>query len=110
MRNELEKLEDVRDTFVGTFVKFSIKNGYKGIERTVLLKDIKDVNGKILTDHLRFNLTKGFQELNLAENDTIQFDARIKEYEKGYKGYREDIYKPIEIDYKLSHPTKMRKI
>ena len=33
-----------------------------------------------------------------------------KIYEKGYKGYRDDVYKPIELDYKLSHPTKIEKI
>jgi len=110
MRTELEKMDEVRDTFTGTFVKFSTKNGYKGIEKTVLLKDIKDMSGRIMTDHLWFNFTKGFSELNLIENDVVQFDARVKEYEKGYRGYRDDVYKPIETDYKLSHPTKIRKI
>jgi len=41
----------------------------------------------------------------------IQFDARVKSYIKGYRGYRDDIYdKPLSIDYKLSHPTKIKKI
>jgi len=35
----------------------------------------------------------------------------IKEYYKGYAGYKEEVQweKPIEQDYKLSHPTKIRR-
>lgn len=31
-------------------------------------------------------------------------------YEKGYKGYKDDVYKPVEKDFKLSYPTKIKKI
>ena len=81
-----------------------------GIEYTVLLTDIKDMQGNTITDHLWFNLTKGFEKLNLQENEIIKFDARVKSYMKGHKGYRDDVYKPIEKDYKLSHPTRIAKI
>ena len=108
MRKELESIEDVRATFIGTFVRKGYKNGYKGVEPTLLLKDVKDINGKYITGHLWFNYTKGFQKLGeLKEGDIIKFDARSKCYEKGYKGYRIDVYCPIEIDYKLSHPSKI---
>ena len=111
MRKELEKIEDVRDTFVGTFVRKGTKNGYKGPLPTLLLTNIiRKSDGKHMTDHLWFNLTKAFQKANLKEGDQVQFNARVKEYEKGYKGYREDVYVPIEYDYKLSHPTKVIKL
>lgn len=109
MRNELEKIKEVRGTFIGIFIRKSSKNGYRGPEPTLLLKDVRDLNGKYITDHLWFNYTKGFQKLgSLKEGDIIQFDARSKPYEKGYKGYRDDVYCPIETDYKLSHPTKIK--
>ena len=111
MRKALEEIEDIRGTFVGTFVRKGSKNGYKGPEPTLLLKDVKDLSGKYITDHLWFNYTKGFQKLGeLKEGDVVQFDARSKAYEKGYKGYRIDVYCPIELDYKLSHPTKIKKV
>lgn len=110
MRKKLSNIEGVRDTFTGVFERFGIKNGWNGIEKTVLLKDIKNKNGDVVSDHLWFNLTKGFEKLQLKEGDVVQFDARVKEYYKGYKGYRDDIYKPIEKDYKLSHPTKIKKV
>lgn len=111
MRKDLTKYTETRGTFTGVFVREGSKNGYKGPEPTILLKDIKNKEGVLLTDHLWFNYTKQFKALGkLNEGDLIQFNARCKEYEKGYKGYRNDVYKPIETDYKLSHPTKIIKL
>jgi len=110
MRKELSKMEDVRDTFTGTFVRFGEKNGYKGPVPTVLLKSVHDNSGREVCDHLWFNLTKGFAALDLKGGELVEFRARVKEYFKGYMGRREDVYVPIEADYKLSHPTKLRVI
>jgi hypothetical protein len=111
MRQELRKMNDVRATFRGTFVRYGTKTNWHGYpEKTILLKDIKDTSGKVVTDHLWFNCTLGFQKLALNENDEVVFDARVKDYIKGYRGYREDVYdKPVEVDYRLSHPTKIHK-
>ena len=107
MRKELKKINDVRATFTGTFERYGFKSGWYMPERTVLLKDIRNANGKIVTDHLWFNLTKGMESLGeLLEGQTIQFDARVKPYIKGYAG--RDAYEPQSIDYKLSHPTKIK--
>jgi hypothetical protein len=63
-----------------------------------------------VADHLWFNYTKGFQALGiLVEGDVIEFYARVREYTKGYVNYREMIDER-EIDYKLSYPTKFRKV
>jgi hypothetical protein len=103
-------LNDVRATFRGTFVRYGTKKGWKGYpEKTILLKEIKDATGKIVTDHLWFNCTVGFNKLILNEGDAVEFNARVKDYIKGYRGYREEVYKPVEVDYRLSHPTKIRK-
>lgn len=111
MRKELTRYIEIRGTFTGTFIRKGMKNGYKGPLETILLGNIRNENGDILTDHLWFNMTKGFKSLGkLEEGDIIQFNARCKGYEKGYKGYRDDVYKPIEKDFKLSHPTKIKKL
>lgn len=109
MRKTLKAIgNQTRHTFTATFARFGTKNGYMGIEKTVLLQNIKDENGNLISDHLWFNYTTGFAKLRLKEGMHIQFNARVAEYEKGYKGYREDVYVPIEIDYKLSYPTKIK--
>jgi hypothetical protein len=110
VRKNLKQLEEVRTSFTGVFVRFGTKSGWKGLVDTVLLKAIKNDQGRLMTDHLWFNKTKGFEKVELQEGDVVRFDARVKEYEKGYKGYREDVCKSIEIDYKLSHPTRIEKI
>ena len=103
------QLNGVRRRFTGTFVRMGTKHGWKGcVENTILLKDIKDSFGKIVCDHLWFNLTKEFGSLTLKEGTVVSFDARVKSYYKGYQGYREDVDKPVEMDFKLSHPTKVQ--
>ena len=114
MRNKLKKLEDFRGEFIGTFERFGTKTNFKGYpETTILLINIKNANNKIISDHAWFNDTKGFRNLvGLEKGDKIKFTARVKQYYKGYAGYREEIQweKPIELDYRLSHPTKIQKI
>ena len=113
MREKLKNIEEVRGTFTGIFERYGKKNGWRGaIEETILLKEIKDINGDYVTDHLWFNRTKNFDKIGpLEKGDIIQFNARSKAYVKGYKGFKKDIYnKPLELDYKLSNPTKIKKI
>ena len=112
MRNELMAIgSEERHTFKGVFERFGMKRGWKGrTETTVLLTDIRDTEGDKITDHLWFNLTKGFCQAHLKQGDIIQFEARVDTYLKGYQGYRTDVYKPIELDAKLSRPTKIKKV
>ncbi|MDD4377756.1 MAG: hypothetical protein PHH48_06440 [Eubacteriales bacterium] len=110
MRVEMCENEGNRGLYTGEFVRTGIKNGYKGILQTVLLKNVKDSSGKIVTDHLWFNMTKGFESLNLQVGDVVEFRGKVERYIKGYKGYRDDVDKPLEEDFKLSRPTKVRRI
>ena len=112
MRTNLKPLDNQRMKFTGTFERFGQKTNYKGYpEKTVLLKDIKDASGRIVTDLLWFSYLKQFQALGeLQEGDVIEFHARVREYVKGYRGYREDAMfeNPPRIDYRLSHPTRFK--
>jgi hypothetical protein len=111
MRTALEAREEERATFQGTFARYGTKHGWQGREeKTVLLKDICDQTGKRICDHLWFNMTKAFALLNLQPGECVEFDARVKAYLKGYQGRRDDVWKLVEVDYKLSHPTKVRKV
>jgi hypothetical protein len=109
MRTGLKKELGNRKKFSGLFVRLGRKAGFNGYsQETVLLKNIIDLeNGVVVTDHLWLNLTKGFEELNVKEGMALEFEARIKEYTKGYvnKHFKSDRQKK---DYKLSHPTKFK--
>jgi hypothetical protein len=110
MRNKLKKDTGVRKRFTGVFVKTGKKINFKGYsEDTLLLKNIVDVESKeVVADHVWFTYTKGFDALGtLGEGVRLEFDARIKEYTKGY------VNKALGInnqkhDYKLSNPTKIK--
>jgi len=111
MRGALKSLEGVRTAFRGTVAQFGVKSGYTGRDLpTLMLKDVRDSTGNLVTDHVWFIVGKQLAALHLQIGDVISFYARVTAYEKGYKGYREDVYKPIEIDYRLSNPTKITKI
>lgn len=79
-------------------------NGYR--EETILLKDVIDLeDNERVTDHLWLNFTKAFEAAKVKEGMTIDFEARVKEYSKGYVNRRYKIDQQNK-DYKLSHPTK----
>ncbi|MFA5731701.1 MAG: hypothetical protein WC934_06825 [Acidithiobacillus sp.] len=104
MREKLKNRYNERSRFQGTFIRFGVKHGYKHQETTVLLCNIYDLEKNLLTDHLWFNFTSEFKRLwtieNLHVGHIIEFNARIKKYEKGYN-------ENITIDYHLSHPRKL---
>ena len=105
MRKSLEEINEQRTLFFAIFERYGTKSGWKGYpEKTILLKNVS--NGvKIVTDHIWFTMTKGFDALGeLKQCDRIEFHARAK----GYVNYRDDIDES-EIDYKLSHSTKIKK-
>lgn len=113
MRQELKKIIGARQRFIATFERFGTKKGYQGREiKTYCFINIRSQRGQPICDHLWMSQMKGMEELNLQPGDNICFDARVKRYTKGYRGRRElnDEYsKPIEVDYKLSHPTNIVK-
>ncbi len=111
MRKELAKEEGKRKKFKAVFVRLGKKMNFKGYtEETILLKNVVDLeSNKVVADHVWFGYTKGFLQITPTEGVVLEFEARVKEYTKGYvnKGYQIDHSK---TDFKLSHPTKIRKI
>lgn len=108
MRKDLLNIgSEQRGVFTGRFERKGIKSFKDHYSETILLLDIRDSSGEQVTDHLWFNMTKGFRNLGTLEQGMIiQFEARVAEYYKGYVGYEGW---EREKDYKLSHPTKCKK-
>ena len=116
MRQKLSVMSGERTTFRGQVERFGARSGWKGsTEATILLVNVTDTKGKLLCDHLWFTLTKGFRSLELTPGDIVQFDARVSSYSKGHRGWfyssnpNPDWPLPEE-DYKLSYPTKIKKV
>jgi hypothetical protein len=108
MRKKLAEEVGIRKKFKGVFARYGKKVNYKGYsEETVLVEQIVDAEtNQVMCDHIWFSLTKSFEKLNLTSGDVLQFDARIKEYKKGYKNNAYKINNTTK-DFKLSHPTNI---
>ncbi len=108
MRKKLAEEVGARKKFRGVFARYGKKVSYKGYsEETVLVEQIADAEtNQVMCDHIWFSLTKSFEKLNLTSGDVLQFDARIKEYKKGYKNSSYKINNTSK-DFKLSHPTNI---
>jgi len=108
MRRLLSQDEGVRKKFHAIFNRFGKKVNYHGYsDQTVLLLQVIDVEtNKVITDHLWFGYTKGFEKVDLRPGVKIEFEARIKLYKKGYVNRRLNIDKS-RVDFKLSHPTRI---
>jgi len=109
VRTQLKKLNKTRLTIVGKVEGFGTKRAFKGPPiKTLLLTQVRTEEGTQLTDHLWF--TDGAWSKDLEEGDIVQIDARVKPYQKGYRGRNIDalIDNPPRIDYKLSHPSKVQ--
>ena len=111
MRKELQEINGKRTAFTAIVDRFGTKSSFRGPPLpTICLKDVKDSTGKVVTDHLWFTVGKTLKALELQPGDKITFDARVTEYYKGYKGHRDDYdLPPVEKDYRLSLPTKVKK-
>ena len=100
-----------REKYKATFERFGNRSGYKGVIRTVLLLDVIDRNHNLITSHLWMDCGKQFDKLKLTKGDFVQFYARVKTYEKGYKGYNEYGEEGFStIDYGLCYPSKVVKL
>jgi hypothetical protein len=110
MRENLKEFNEVRIKVYAEVGRYGTKSSFGYTKETICLVNIKDERGKILCDHLWLTVGKQIKELKLVIGDIVYFQARVTKYYKGYKGYRDDVNKPIELDYRLSNPTKFYKI
>lgn len=100
-----------RHTFQAVFGKYGYKRYHdevRGIlySPTMMVRKLTIVDDpaqpQLLSDHLWFNLTKGFAQLGLLkEGDKLQFNGRVAEYSKGF-------INKDKKDYELSYPTKIQ--
>ena len=115
MREELKNYKGNRAMFTGTFIRTGVRRSRtrKGKSReTVLLRDVKDQNGKLVCDHIWFNHTDGFRKLgSLKRGDKIKFEAQSTIYIKGYQGRRFEVYDhPLKMGYQLTRLSKLELI
>jgi len=103
IRVKLKELMGNKIKVYGIFDRFGTKT-YKHHEtRTLVLQDVRDHRGNMLTDHLWFYCGKKFDKLKLKHGDQVRFEATVDSYSKGYGEYQQ-------IDYTLKYPCKVTKM
>ena len=97
-RTELAENLDQRGTYTATYQGRSKPGKRPAV--MLLFIDVSDSTGKIITNHLWFNQTQGFLALQLIPGDRVQFEARVKTYQR----------RNGSTDYHLNYPTKVKLI
>ena len=112
MREKLQEFEEKRLRFNAVFERYGSKIGWNGCsQKTILLKNVC-LDDTEVTDHIWFMETKGFKTIGeLYCGETVEFNARVKIYKKGYWGnnWEKQVDNPPGFDYKLSYPSKIAK-
>lgn len=111
MRSRLANTERERRLFHATFSRVGKKTNYHGYsEDTLLLTNVVDVEAnEMVADHVWFTYSNAFDKLRLKEGDRLEFEARVREYKKGYVSRSLKINQSRK-DFKLSYPTKIKVI
>jgi hypothetical protein len=111
MRQQLGVLgAEQRHQFIGTFKRYGFKTDYGHAKPTILLVNVTLLPDQWLTDHVWFNLTKGFAALgHLQPGDQVRFNGRVAQYQKGYRGHnlKRQQAAPLRWDYKIERPTQV---
>jgi len=112
-RIELQPMEGQKSRFIATFEKYGTFRSRGIVGRSILLRDLKTVKGRLLADHIWINYTAAFDALGeFLRGDVVQFTAIVRPYLKGYFGQRiEDrLARKTGLDYRLTFPRNVEKI
>jgi hypothetical protein len=114
-RRKLKTLgSDTRRRFRAKFVKLADEPGYRGLAVAIIFKNVKLwPDGDRVAGRVSFTWATRFQRLGkLQPGQWIEFEARVAKVETGYDGpdYLRRIECPIKIEWKLRHPSKVRKV
>lgn len=88
---------DERATFIGTFIRSSVKKNYKENTPVILFSPVTDEIGNIIFKKLWMNYNKGFKALgSLKYGDKVSFVAKY-EIKKNRFGEAKDLTRPNNI-------------
>ena len=113
MRTEMMGLTDKKLTFTATFWCYGTMHRKGIVGRTILLKSLRNLSGRLLADHIWINYTAGFDALGeFHKGESVRFTAIVAEYVKGYFGDNIDerFKHPYSIDFRLKFPRNVERL
>ena len=113
MRTNLQGLAGRRVTLTAVFWQYGTYRGNGCCGKSILLRHVRDLSGRLLADHIWINYTAGFDAAGeFCRGDIVRFVATVDEYVKGYLGEKIDdrLLRPPAVDYCLKFPRRVEKI
>ncbi len=113
LRADLQAFEGQRVTFTASFDRYGVYRKHGVVGKTILLKDVRTLDGRFVTQHIWLNYTAGFdKEGSFRQGERIRFTAMVKPYIKGYFGDRIDdrLARPYAVDYRLTYPRDVLRL
>lgn len=108
-RKELQRIDGQRLRFTATLARRGERSGW-GVRpvTTLLLTELARADtGQPLADHIWID--DGVWSSAIPAGAQIAFDARVGQYQKGYRGNRADIdAPPPSVDWHLARPTNVK--
>ena len=99
-----------RYLFYGTFDRYIITKGFRGIGQQMVFRNVSSENGEISATYVQFDNIKTFLELNLREGDIVRFYARVVVCQNAQEAIY-GFYNPYSMAYvRLMNPTKAIKL
>ncbi|MDD4454380.1 MAG: hypothetical protein PHI67_03570 [Candidatus Methanomethylophilaceae archaeon] len=112
MRTNLQGLAGRRVTLTAVFWQYGTYRGNGCSGKSILLRQVRDLSGRLLADHAWINYTAGFDAAGeFRRGDAVRFTATVDEYIKGYRGTKIDdrLARPPAVDYRLKFPRRVEK-
>lgn len=110
VRLELAPYFGTTHRFRGTIADFDSYRTEGTHQETLVLVDLVETDrGSSVADHLWMDYDAPLRRSDPKVGDTIEFDARVELYEKGYRGRDRQmrIRKPICVDFHLVDPKNV---
>lgn len=107
MRNELRAYEGQRMVFTGVVCRIGSRRPFRGSRKklsTILLRDVKNEEGEIITDHIWLDLTPPFVVVHPRYGDIIKFTGVVESYVRGISSIH-NFYNTgkMSLDYTIHH-------
>lgn len=106
MRNKLKAFENIQYTYIAEFSRYGSAIISNRKYDTVLLKNIKNVFGDYVCEHIWVREPWKFKKIKLQEGDKIMFKAVVKKYKRGYFKDTSN----VDFDYCLKYFHDIKKI
>ncbi|WP_214084008.1 hypothetical protein [Methanoculleus sp.] len=113
MRTNLQGLAGRRVELIAVFWQYGTYRGNGCCGKSILLRHVRDLSGRLLADHIWINYTAGFDAAGeFCRGDIVRFTAKVDEYVKGYLGAKIDdrLLRPPAVDYCLKFPRRVEMI